>query len=322
MINAIGSFASIWLALWLVLSVLFVLAYPALRPSLLKLHPRYGSTLLLAYWILPFAAALLSTVFLFLPTAENLLVDDHCHVDCASHAPLIDSAGLALFGVAVGSLVVLVLLRRFVTTLHKSRQLHAQFDYLGKRRGAWIEMDSECPLVFTLGWWKPRIYLSTGLRRACTAQDLDIILQHERAHQERRDNLRLLVARLCCAILPGPLARRVLADLQVVTEEACDFRAAERFGAVAVAETLLKVKRLLMAQPASVPQEAMAFAERDVEIRIKALLRASSRIALHNWQLGLLLLGGALALVLMVSPLHHGSEWVISQLSAPASHLH
>jgi Zn-dependent protease with chaperone function len=322
MINAIGSFASIWLALWLVLGVLFVLAYPLLRPALLKLQPRYGSALLLAYWILPFAAALLSTAFLFLPTAENLLVDAHCHVDCASHAPLIDSAGLALFGVGVGSVAVLVLLMRFITTVRNARKLHAQFDYLGKRRGAWIEMDSECPLVFTLGWWQPRIYLSTGLRRACSVQDLDIILQHERAHQERRDNLRLLVARLCCAIFPGPLARRVLADLQVVTEEACDFRAAERFGAVAVAETLLKVKRLLMAQPASVPQEAMAFAERDVETRIRALLRASSRISLHNWQLGLLLLGGALALVLMVGPLHHGSEWVISQLSASVTHLH
>ncbi len=322
MINAIGSFASIWLALWLVLGVLFVLAYPLLRPSLLKLQPRYGSALLLAYWILPFAAALLSTAFLFLPTAENLLVDAHCHVDCASHAPLIDSAGLALFGVAVGALVVLVLLLRYVTTLRKSRQLHAQFDYLGKRRGAWFEMDSECPLVFTLGWWRPRIYLSSGLRRACSADDLAIILLHERAHQQRRDNLRLLVARLCCAILPGPLARRVLSDLQVVTEEACDFRAAERFGALAVAETLLKVKRLLMVQPANLPQDAMAFAERDVETRIKALLRASSRVSLHTWQLGLLLLGGALALVLMVGPLHHGSEWVISQLSAPGTHLH
>lgn len=34
-----------------------------------------------------------------------------------------------------------------------------------------------------------------------------------------------------------------------MTEEACDCRAAEKFGHVAVAETLIKVKRLLMAHP-------------------------------------------------------------------------
>lgn len=322
MINTIGTFSSIWLALWLTLSVLFVLAYPLLRPLLLRLHPRFGSTLLLAYWTLPFVASLSSTAFLFLPTAETLLVDAHCHDDCASHAPLIDSMGIAWFGVAIGSLAVLGLLLRFATTLRKSQQLHTQFGFLGKRRGAWFEMESECPLVFTLGWWKPRIYVSTGLLHACSADDLDIILQHERAHQARRDNLRLLIARLCCAVLPAPLARRILNDLQVVTEEACDFLAAERFGHVAVAETLLKVKRLLMAQPASVPQEAMAFAEREVEIRIKALLRASSRVSLRTWQLGLLLCGGLLMLVLMVGPLHHGSEWVISALTSSGNHMH
>jgi Zn-dependent protease with chaperone function len=322
MINAIGTFSSIWLALWLALSVLFLLVYPLVRPLLLSLHPRHGSALLLAWWVLPLAASLSSTLFLFMPSAENLLVDAHCHDDCASHVPLIGSAALAWFGVAIGSLAVAALLVRFVTTLRKSRQLHMQFDFLGKRRGAWFEMESECPLVFTLGWWQPRIYVSTGLRAACSPEDMEIILQHERAHQERRDNLRLLVARLCCAILPGPLARRVLADLQVVTEEACDFRAAERFGAVSVAQTLLKVKRLLMMHPSAVPQEAMAFAERDVEIRIKALLRAAGRVALPAWQLSLLVATGVLALALMVEPLHHSSEWVISVLSSPATHVH
>lgn len=322
MINTLGTFSSIWLAVWLVLSVLFVAVYPVLRTAVFRLHPRHGSTLLLAWWILPFAASLCSTLFLFTPTAEGLLVDAHCHEECASHAPLIDSAGLAWAGVAIGTLVIAVLLLRFVTTLRRSRQLHTQFDFLGRRRGAWFEMDSDCPLVFTLGWWRPRIYVSTGLRRACSAEDMEIILQHERAHQQRRDNLRLLLARLCCAILPDVLARRVLDDLQVVTEEACDFCAAERFGHVAVAQTLLKVKRLLMAQPATVPREAMAFAERDVEIRIKALLRASGRVSLQSWQLGVLLTGGLLALILMVGPLHHGSEWVISLLSQSSVHLH
>ncbi len=314
MINSLGTFASIWLAVWLVLSVLFVLIYPLLRARLLNLHPRHGSTLLLAWWVLPLAASLLSTMILFMPPAESLLVEAHCHAECASHAPLIDSPALAGLGIALGTLVLLTLAWRFITTLRRSRQLHEQFDFLGRRRGAWYEMESDCPLVFTLGWWRPRIYLSSGLREACSEQDLDIILQHERAHQERRDNLRLLVARLCCAILPAPLSRRVLSDLQVVTEQACDFRAAERCGPLAVAETLLKIKRLLLSRPAPLPQDAMAFAERDVEMRIKALLLASSRVTLQRWQLMLLFALGSALLIAMIGPLHHGSEWVISAL--------
>ena len=71
MINSVGTFASIWLGLWLALSVLFVLVYPLLRPSLLKLHPRHGSTLLLAYWVLPFAASLLSTLIVMFCNANG-----------------------------------------------------------------------------------------------------------------------------------------------------------------------------------------------------------------------------------------------------------
>jgi hypothetical protein len=66
----------------------------------------------------------------------------------------------------------------------------------------------------------------------------------------------------------------------------------------------------------------MAFAERDVETRIVALLRASSRVSLRTWQLGLLVAAGVMALALLVGPLHHGSEWVIDVLSEPAAHLH
>jgi len=51
-------------------------------------------------------------------------------------------------------------------------------------------------------------------------------------------------------------------------------------------------------------------------------LRAAGRVALPAWQLSLLVATGVLALALMVEPLHHGSEWVISVLSSPATHVH
>lgn len=321
MINTIGTFSAIWLVLWIILSILFVIIYPLVRSHLLKLHPRFGSALLLAYWMGPFLASLLSTVILFLPTAETLLVDSHCHDNCQSHVPMLDSAGLAWFGTIVGSIAVISLLVQLLTTMRHARQLRSQFNFLGKSFGSYYTINSSCPLVFTLGWWTPRIYVSDGLLNACSDADMEIILLHERAHKERRDNLRLLIARLCSAVLFRPLAKRMQVDLQLLTEEACDFKAAEKYGHVAVAETLLKVKKLLLKNPAPVPYTAMAFAEREVEVRIMALLKAGGCISLKSWQLALLLVSAIMMLLLTVSPLHHGSEWVISLLTSSHSHI-
>lgn len=322
MITTLGSFSAIFLVLWLLLSVLFLLVYPLLRPLFLALHPRFGSALLLAYWTGPFLASLASTVFLFMPNVESVLVDAHCHEDCASHVPLIHSFGLASFGLVAAGTVLLLLIYRCVITLRQSRQLGTQFRLLSCDRGAYHQLQAASPLVFTLGWWKPRIYVSEGMAAVCSEADLSIILLHEKAHQERRDNLRSLIARLCSALLSNGLAHRIMTDLQLLTEQACDFRAAEKYGHVAVAETLLKVKRLLQHQSAPAPSVAMAFAERDVELRIKALLKAQQRIVLQSWQLGVIALCLLLSLALLISPLHHGSEWVITALTSTHVHLH
>ena len=322
MINTLGSFSAISIVLWLLLSFLFTLFYPLIRGVFFALHPRFGSALLLAYWLGPFILSIISTSFLFVPNLEGVLVDAHCHEACTNHVPLIHSLGLASFGLAVGGLIFVYLAWRCVHTLRQSQQLKTQFRALANYHGAYHLLGSSTPLVFTLGWWKPRIYLSEGLSNACTDNDLSIILLHEQAHQERRDNLRLLLARLSGAIFNSFLAIRVMSDLQLLTEQACDFRAAERFGHVAVAQTLLKVRRLMSFPNTDRDELRTAFAERDVEMRIKALLKAQHRIALRPWQVTALASALLISLTLMISPLHHGSEWVITMLSSPNVHIH
>ena len=322
MINTLGSFSAIVIVLWLLLSVLFAVVYPLIKSLFFALHPRFGSALLLAYWMGPFLLSVLSTSFLFVPEFERVLVDPHCHEACANHVPLIHSIGLASFGLAVGGAVLLFLIVRCVQTLLQSRQLKTQFRAFARHCGAYHLLGSATPLVFTLGWWKPKIYLSEGLSSACSDSDLSIILLHEQAHQERRDNLRLLLARSSSAILSNIFATRIMSDLQLLTEQACDFRAAERFGYVAVAQTLLKVRRLMSLPSVAIDGVSTAFAERDVEMRIKALLKAQNRVALHPWQLLVIVSLLLMTLTLLISPLHHGSEWVITMLSSGAIHVH
>lgn len=322
MISSLGSFSAIALVLWVFLSFLFVSFYPAIRKFFLALHPRIGSGLLLAYWMGPLVLSIISTGFLFVPDVEGVLVDAHCHAACTTHVPLIHSLGLASFGLAVGGFAILVLFVRCVRAVYRSCELQAQFHAFARCRGEYHLLDSETPLVFTLGWWKPRIYLSEGLSRACSDSDLSIILQHEKAHQERRDNLRLLFARLSSAIVSNTLSRRIMTDLHLLTEQACDFEAAERFGPVVVAETLLKVKRLMSSPYSRECDLRTAFADRDVEMRIKALLKAQQRLPLHSWQVATMVGALVLSLTLMISPLHHGSEWVITKLSDQKVHVH
>ena len=322
MINTLGSFSAIVIVLWLLLSFLFVLLYPIIRSGFFALHPRFGSALLLAYSTGPLLLSMASTSFLFVPELENVLVDAHCHDACTNHVPLIQTLGLAYVGLAVGGLALLFLALSCIQTLWQSRQLKRQFRALARHRGAYHSLGSATPLVFTLGWWKSRIYLSEGLSDACSDADLSIILLHEQAHQERRDNLRLLLARLSNAIFGKFVVTRIMADLQLLTEQACDFRAAERFGDIAVAQTLLKIKRLMTLPNVAIDGVSMGFAHRDVEMRVKALLRAQHRIKLHPWQVATLASVILISLTLVISPLHHGSEWVITKLSDANVHIH
>lgn len=314
MISAMGSFSAIFLSLCVLLSVVFLLIYPLVRSFFLALHPSLGSALLLLYWLCPFVMSLASTSVLFMPDIESVLVDSHCHEECVSHVPMIHTPELALLGLVLGGVLLLSLLYRCIETLFRSRQLRTQFEHLGRDFGSYQQLQGSTPLVFTLGWWRPRIYVSQGLEGACSNTDLSIVLLHERAHQERRDNLRLLIARLCSVLLYRVGATRMMSDLQLLTEQACDFRAAEKYGYVNVAETLLKVKRLLQ-HSSAVPLGALAFAEHDVELRVKALLKAQQRLKLHSWQLGVIVSSLLVGMSLLVSPLHHGSEWVITLLS-------
>jgi hypothetical protein len=111
-------------------------------------------------------------------TLESLLVGPHCHVECLKHAPIIHSDGLAWFAVVIGSVVFVLLTAQFLLIMSRSVQLHRQFNSLGRSLGEYYAIKSQCPLVFTLGWWNPRIYVSEGLEKSCGEKALSIILLH------------------------------------------------------------------------------------------------------------------------------------------------
>jgi Zn-dependent protease with chaperone function len=67
--------------------------------------------------------------------------------------------------------------------------------------------------VFCLGWWRPRIWLTSGLVTTLTDAELNAVLAHEAHHLRRRDPLRLAIGRAIASAffflpLMGALARQ------------------------------------------------------------------------------------------------------------------
>jgi len=313
MLNDIGSFSALMLLCWLLLGLLFAAFYSPVSRGLQRLHPRHGSSLLLIYLAGPFLLALIGTAFLFLPDTRVVLVDSHCHENCQIHTPVIQSALLSAMGVLCLLGIFIAAFIKSWSAVRHSLMLHKQFMFLSRQQIGYRIIRTDDPLVFTLGWWNSQVYVGDTILEHCNDKDMAIILSHEQAHQLYKDNLRLLAARIFTAALPQTLAARIRADLADMTEQACDFHAAQQHGYLEVAQVLVKVKRLLLSSGSiAVPAGARGFVESQVENRVRALLNGDTYTKLRQWQLLLSGSGILLILLLIVEPLHHMAEWLFN----------
>lgn len=139
-------------------------------------------------------------------------------------------------------------------------------------------LDSPRPLCFTLGFLRPVVYLTTGLRACLAPRELDAMLAHEAAHVRRRDGLIRAFLVVFYAVCPLPGARLLLADWDRAVERACDAAAARAVGDPCdVAAALVRVAGLGLEAPSALPGAPWAGAcftadPHDIEGRVRALL--------------------------------------------------
>lgn len=308
-----GSFATVWAGLWFLLALLLTLLYPLLNDRLLTWHPALAGNLLLLMLACPLLLSLSCTLFLFLPMLESALVSTHCHDDCATHVPLIAIPEVAVLGLGIVTAILVVFLLQIVNNLRATLRLQKQLLSLAKPDGEYLALADRQPFVFTLGWWKNQIYVTEGLKRQCSKEELDVVLAHEKAHTRRYDNIRLLLATVFTSVLPGKFSKSILDDFHLMIESACDFEASRRFGELKVAETLLKIQKLSPTQCAiGSTVISTAFTGSEVEQRISALIqgRHLSTMQRVSFQLALLVL--LVASLGLVQPLHHGVEFLFA----------
>jgi hypothetical protein len=206
MINALGSLSLIWLILWVLLTLLMSLVYPLIRPLIMRLHPAHGASTVLLFRAAPLLVAFLASLMLFAPMPEDLLIAPHCHGSCIQHAPQTSELSVAVLGLVLAVVVTAILVGNFLHSAWRGWRMRQQFELLSSAQNGYQLLNVAEPIVFTLGWWNPRVFLSNGLLKQCSPEQLSVILDHE---------------------------------------QACDFESANAHTGITVAETLVHVGRLL-----------------------------------------------------------------------------
>jgi Zn-dependent protease with chaperone function len=192
-------------------------------------------------------------------------------------------------------------------------QLSAHADYDGER-GAWV-VPSAATFCLVAGLSRPRLLVSEGLLAASSDDDLSIVLHHERAHAQRRDNLMRLFARAASVLLLPSERRRLLAALELAAERACDEVAARRVGdRIRVAETLLTMEARLHAEARLGCSAVVAnFGASSVPQRVEGML-GPPRTAGSCARLAAVLAAAVLSILAMHDGLHHVTESLIHPL--------
>lgn len=190
---------------------------------------------------------------------------------------------------------------------------------------------SRRPFSFVWGYFKSKLIVSTGLLNSLSTPELAALLEHEIAHHQRRDNLLKWLLTVCrYSSVAFPLTNLIYSWWSHSVEMICDEVAAHHTHPLAVAEALVKIKRLAGTFPMSPHAGQSAFfgdTTHHLEHRIHhlvGLLDSQKRIPVtrlrRSWTGSALWLsvtcGALLLMVFVISPLaiHRLLEQILHQL--------
>lgn len=297
------------------------LSYPLVQRRLGDVKPSIRARIVFVLTTAPVVLGIALTAICFLPSLLGALevASDHClsHDDhhthfCFVHHPA--SAGSALGWILLtgtAAWATSAALRQLHGLLVARRLLKSVSSISHPTAGDVRIVNSRRPLSFTAGVLRSEVYVSSGLLHALPNDVLAIVFEHEWAHVRRRDGLRKTIARLfAIAHFPGMRAR-LLGDLELASEQACDEEAAGRTGdRVRVAEAIVAVARMAEDAPSEIRGVSSAFGASHVVERVQALLDAPRAAAAGRWSQWALA-GAAIAAFALAEPLHHATETLL-----------
>jgi Zn-dependent protease with chaperone function len=299
------------------------LAWPLLRRGLRPRHPALGAVVALLAAAAPIVLPAALVALCFAPGVLGLvgLHADHCiqHPEhphlCLVHPIALLGTSLAALLFAGGGAAVAAAVAGWLALARWRRRI------AGLRLGATGALapdvrvvDSERPFSLTAAGRRPEIFVSTSLLAALSPEQLEAVVEHERAHARRRDGVRVLLARALSLVHWPRTRRRLLADLALFTERACDEEAGRRLhDRLRVAEAIVAVERVVGDAGAPAHPALLAFGGSSVGERVAALLEPAPRPPSRRTAVvaAAALLPGAWWIV---DPLHHATEHLLGLL--------
>ena len=260
----------------------FFLIYAALSlaawivgPSAIRLgeslKPRFAARLLFVLRLSPLAVAAFIVSALCVPSYLWLEPDANA-----------ERVGLAccfaaLLGAALWTISLARVLRAIFVSLRYRCRCEREGDGtpVSNQQTPLLVVDTEDAVLALAGVIRPRVVVSRGVLQALLPHQLDAALEHERAHQFSRDNLKRFLLLLAPSIYP--LSRGFAAvdrSWARFTEWAADDRAAagDSQRSLSLAEALVRVARMGPSSRASLFVSCLIEDGRDLFIRVDRLL--------------------------------------------------
>ena len=176
-----------------------------------------------------------------------------------------------------------------------------------------VVLESQSPSAFSAGLLHPKGYVTTGLIEQLSETELDIIINHERAHIRHKDTQKKLLFALLASLYPGPLARRLNRLFSLASELLADAHVSKSYCNFDIAQTLVKATRIQRFFASNVnPAVVNYFIADNVDCRVRALV-APQKLRSFPWSYCLLIM--TLTTILSsigVDSLHHLIEAVFS----------
>ena len=146
-----------------------------------------------------------------------------------------------------------------------------------------FRIDHWFPLLATVGIQRPRIFIAAQVLAALETREVRAAIQHELAHQHRRDNLKTAVMRFCRDLLPIASGLRSIDHaFAAAAEQAADEESVtQQSSSIDLASALVKIGRLVP-YGATINMAATAFivdGGGDLAARIRRLSSADTMIA-------------------------------------------
>jgi hypothetical protein len=190
-----------------------------------------------------------------------------------------------------------------------------------------VFLDLPVAHAFCLGFWQPRIWLTTGLVNLLTDEELAAVLAHEAYHCRQRDPLRLLIGRtLKSAYFFFPLVGDLARAAEFQQEVAADQAAISHLGNDL--PLLCTIQKLLTLGPGAKLPLATYCPFNATEARIRRLIYPSQpfrwRIYLTNGliNLGVLVISSSAVLLSIQPELSHTSHCTYEPVASHPTHLY